>query len=78
MVDALLTGRAGGLLGTMKPTKAGHFVQYSLGAGLRKGTTIPREICPTEREADERRRRIGRLILRLREAGLAQGGRARR
>src|SRR5579871_3062997 len=56
-------------IGTMKPTKGGHFAQFSIGNGQRKGTTIPSSVCKTEVEANERRRRIARMISKLREGG---------
>jgi integrase len=54
-------------LGTRRKTSRGYFVQFSIGRGRRRGTTL--RTCTTEQEAVRRQRGIARLVERLRTSG---------
>src|SRR5579863_4020872 len=53
--------------GTLITTASGHFAQFSIGGGERKGTLL--RTCATEPEAMRRKLAIAKLVARLRETG---------
>jgi integrase len=53
--------------GTLITTASGHFAQFSIGGGERRGTLL--RTCTTEREAMRRKLAIAKLVARLRETG---------
>ena len=53
--------------GTLITTANGHFAQFSIGGGERKGTLL--RTCTTEAEAVQRQLAIAKLVARLRETG---------
>jgi integrase len=53
--------------GTLIRTAHGHFAQFSIGGGKRKGALL--RTCTTEEEAERRKVEIAKLVGRLRETG---------